>query len=240
MENSMTGIAKNGRAGYRRYAVFVVPEGAFRDAGAAWLGWDSVTGRAVAHPQVPGLPGPVEALTETPRKYGFHGTIKPPFKLAAGTEPGGLQAALADFCARRAPVMLPGLAIRRLGRFVAVVPEAPCEELTDLAGAAVAALDAFRAAPEATELARRRKAGLTPRQESLLLRWGYPYVMEEFRFHLTLTGRLPGAQAERARAALGGHLGPILPRPWTIGSLCLLGEADDGRFHVLHRFALTG
>jgi putative phosphonate metabolism protein len=240
MENSMGETRERGLAGYRRYAIYVVPEGGFHDAGTAWLGWDALAGRAVAQPHLSGLPGPPEPLTATPRKYGFHGTVKPPFRLAEGMDAQGLHAALQAFCAESAAVTLPGLAVRRLGGFVAVVPEAPSAALADLAGATVAALDRFRAPPTEADLARRRKAGLTARQNDLLARWGYPYVMEEFRFHLTLTGRLPGAQADRARAALADYLDPVLPRPWSIDSLCLLGEAKDGRFHVLRRCPLTG
>ncbi len=226
--------------GFRRYGIYVVPEGAFHEAGAAWLGWDVVRGQTVAHPEVPDLPGDPADLTATPRKYGFHGTVKPPFRLAEGTEAHSLKAAMAAFCAVRPPVEVPALAVRRLGGFVAVVPAAPCPALADLAAAAVAALDPFRAPPTGAELARRRKSGLSERQEALLQAWGYPYVMEEFRFHLTLTGNLPVAEAEAVRDALAAHLNPVLPAPFRIDSLCLVGEDDDGRFHLVHRYTLSG
>ena len=38
---------------------------------------------------------------------------------------------------------------------------------------------------------RRRPETLSPRQRELLHRRGYPFVMEEFRFHPRLTGGLP-------------------------------------------------
>ena len=88
------------------------------------------------------------------------------------------------------------------------------------------------------EIARRRPETLTPRQRALLDRWGYPFVMEEFLFHLTLTDRLPDPGP--AMAALGAHFAPVLPRPFVIEDLCLFGEDDAGRFHLLHRYALTG
>ena len=71
----------------KRFAIYYAPRGgAFADAAAAWLGWDLTRGRAVAQPDLPGLvdlPGLAD-LTAEPRKYGFHGTIKPPFRLAGG------------------------------------------------------------------------------------------------------------------------------------------------------------
>lgn len=226
--------------GFKRFGLYVVPEGAFYRAGADWLGWDSVAGATVAHPDLPGLPGAAAEITATPRKYGFHGTVKPPFRLAEGTDAAGLDAAARAFCATRAPVTIPALETRRLGGFIAVVPAEPSEALSDLAAATVAALDPFRAPPSEAELARRRKAGLSDRQEALLARWGYPYVMEEFRFHLTLTGKLPRAEAEATRDILAAHLAPVLPAPFVIDSLCLMGEDAEGMFHLVHRYTLSG
>ena len=227
---------------YRRYAIYYAPEpGPLADFGAAWLGWDPARGAPVAHPAIDGLPAPVAELTETPRKYGFHGTVKPPFRLAEGTDAAALHAAAQDLCAARAPVRLAGLRLSRLGRFLALTPEGDAGALAALAGTVVRDLDSFRAPLTEAEIARRRPDRLSPAQRDLLDTWGYPYVFEEFRFHLTLTGPLPDdATAAAVEAALAPVLAPILPRPFTIASLCLFGEDADGRFHLLHRYALSG
>lgn len=224
---------------FERHAVYVMPRGALMRLGSEWLGWDAAVGAPVAPPRLAGLPLPVDELTAAPRAYGFHGTIKPPFRLAEGTGTEGLARALDAFCAARAPVVLGGLAVRRLGRFVAIVPDEPAPALDGLAAAAVEELDRFRAPAAPEELARRRAAGLTARQEALLTRWGYPFVMEEFRFHLTLSGPLPPNQADHLAARLGTHFGPVLPRPYVIDSLVLAGQAADGRFRLISRHALT-
>lgn len=226
--------------GFRRYGLYVVPEGGLYRAGADWLGWDSVAGGRTVPPDLPGLPDSPEVLTATPRKYGFHGTVKPPFHLAEGRTAEDLDAAARDFCAARAAVTIPAMTVRRLGRFIAIVPAAPCPALADLAGAAVAALDPFRAPPTEAELARRRKSPLTERQEALLDRWGYPYVMDEFRFHLTLTGGLSQDAAEAAERVLAAHFAPYLEGTVCIGSLCLMGEDAAGLFHLVHRYTLSG
>ncbi len=223
---------------FKRYGLYVVPQGPLFDAASAWLGWDSAAGETVPHPDVAGLPEPVEALTSTPRKYGFHGTIKPPFTLADGQTADALHEAATRFCTEQAPVAIPALDVRRLGGFVAIVPTEPSPDLAALASATVEALDPFRAPPSDAELVKRRKAGLSDRQEALLQQWGYPYVMEEFRFHLTLTGRTE--QAEAVRTALAAHLKPVLPRPFHIDSLALMGEDANGRFHLIHRYTLSG
>ena len=225
--------------GWERYAVYALPDGALGAAGAAWLGWDARAGRAVAQPEVPGLPRPAAELTERARRYGFHATIKPPFRLAEGTTAQGLADALERLCVQMPPIPLAGLELAALGRFLALVPEGDQTALNGLAAMVVDTLDAFRSAPTEAELDKRRKAGLSRRQEAALLRWGYPYVMEDFRFHMTLTGKLPKAQVAPVMAALRAALADCLPRPFVLDGLGLVGEAEDGRFHLLHRHRLT-
>ena len=226
---------------YHRYAIYVTPRpGPLAGFGAAWLGWDLVAGAPCPHPDLPGLPRPVAEITATPRKYGFHGTIKPPFRLAAGCDAAALAEDLAAFCAGTAPVVLAGLELRRLGRFLALCPVGETAALEALAAAAVARFDRFRAPPEPAELARRRAQRLTARQEALLQRWGYPHVMEEFRFHMTLTGLLPPADLAAVEAALAPRLALLLPAPFTVEALTLLGEDGEGRFHQIARVPLAG
>ncbi|MBL9059003.1 MAG: DUF1045 domain-containing protein [Mangrovicoccus sp.] len=226
---------------YHRYAIYVTPRpGPLAGFGAAWLGWDASAGTPCPHPLVPGLPRPVAEITAAPRRYSFHGTIKPPFRLAAGSEAGALAEALAAFCAGTAAVSMAGLGLVRLGRFLALAPVGETADLNALAAAVVAGFDAFRAAPDAAELDRRRAQRLTMRQEALLQRWGYPHVMEEFRFHMTLTGPLPPAELAAVEAALAPVLAPLLPVPFRIDALSLLGEDGEGRFHLIARVPLTG
>ncbi|WP_101065612.1 DUF1045 domain-containing protein [Roseovarius salinarum] len=226
---------------FERYAVYYTPPpGPLAAFGAAWLGWDPAEGRCVAQPAVPGLPRPVEVITETPRRYGLHATVKPPFSLARDHTAEALDAALAAFCAQQPPVTLAGLEIARLGGFLALVPHGETAALNAMAAGAVRALDAFRAPPDEAELDRRRAAGLSPGQEALLVRWGYPYVMEEFRFHITLTGKLPRTDREAVHAALAPRLAPILPAPFVVDGLSLMGEDTDGYFHLLRSHAFSG
>lgn len=224
---------------FSRFALYYAPpEGAaWTDLATAWLGWDMTTGAPVAPPDAGDLP--VGDITARPRKYGLHGTIKPPFRLAEGKTRAQLETEAEALCARLAPVTLDGLEVAQLGRFLALRPTGEATALADLAAACVEGLDAFRApAPEA-ELARRRAAGLTPTQEAHLQRWGYPYVMDEFRFHITLTGRL-GDDLDPVKTWLTDHLGPLLPQPFHIPDMALVGEDSDGRFHLLHRYTLSG
>lgn len=223
---------------YNRYSIFYAP-GAGSDLarfGADWLGWDAETGHETAHPEIQGVD--VAAATSTPCKYGFHGTLKPPFRLARGTDRLGLEQAVAELAGKTPTFTMPVLELRRLGRFLALVPSAPSPALSSLAAACVQELDNFRAPADEAELTRRRKAGLTATQEVNLQRWGYPYVLDEFRFHLTLTGAL--SDPEEIETALGPLVAPFTNDPMAVDQICLFGEATDGRFRILRRFPLTG
>lgn len=225
---------------FRRYAVYFTPaEGDLADFGARWLGWDIAAGRAVEQPRVAGLPAPLAQIAETPGRYGFHATVKPPFRLAEGHSAQDLDAALERLCLQMPPQPFDGLGLARLGRFLALVLRGDAAPMQGMAAMAVDTLDAFRAPPTGAELARRRAARLSPAQEALLARWGYPYVMGEFRFHMTLTGKLERAQIAPVEAVLSRELHGVLPAPFVVDGLSLVGEAEDGRFHLIHRHALS-
>ncbi|MEM6594237.1 MAG: DUF1045 domain-containing protein [Pseudomonadota bacterium] len=221
---------------YARFAIYYVPpKGPLAEFGATWLGWDVLAGLEAHQYDLPGL----HDITMTPRKYGFHGTLKPPFKLKGGQTQSGLELATAAM-AKTVPLALcDGLELTRLGRFLAITPSGALDDLQRIADACVRDLDEFRAPASEAELARRRKAGLSARQEALLSRWGYPYVFEEFRFHLTLSGQLPDEDIKTWQEILRSHL-PDLPAPFVIDQIALCGERQDGRFELIHRYPLTG
>lgn len=225
----------------KRFAVYYAPrQGEFAARTAAWLGWNPETGREVAQPDLPGLPCPAAELTRDPRKYGFHGTLRAPFRLGEGISPGDARATVEALAEGLAPVTCDGLRIKDLHGFLALVPQGCDEALRALAAAVVEGTDHLRAPLTQAEIARRKPDRLSPRQRELLHRWGYPHVMEEFQFHLTLTDKLADDQRPPVIAALQEHLSPVLPHPFVIEDLCLFGEDGDGRFHLLHRVPLRG
>ncbi|MDO5641487.1 MAG: DUF1045 domain-containing protein [Paracoccus sp. (in: a-proteobacteria)] len=223
---------------YRRYAIYYTPpKGDFADFGAIWLGWDPVLGRAVAQPRIAGLD--LARITAGASRYGFHATLKAPFRLAAGHDAGDLAAAAEHLAEKTAPVTLPGLVLARLGSFLALVPAVPGADLQALAAGVVAGLDGLRAPLTGAERARRRPEQLAPAQRAYLEEWGYPYVMTEFRFHMTLSDGLEDDLLTRAEASLRPRL-RMLPAPLVIDALSLMGEAADGRFHLITRLPLRG
>ena len=226
---------------YSRYAIYYTfPDGPLARFGTAWLGWDAARGVAVAPPAL-NLPGPdIAALTETPRRYGLHATIKPPFRLAGGCTARGLAEAVAELCAGLPAAPLGRLRLTRMGRFLALVPEAAPPALSELAARVVRDLDPFRAPMTREERDRRAARGLGADRLQLLDAWGSAHVMEAFRFHVTLTGRLSDADLARVESALAEALSPLLDAPIMLDRLTLTGEAEDGFFHHIGEFALSG
>ncbi len=215
----------------KRYAIYYVPPaGNFADAAAAWLGRDVAKGVAVDQPD-PSLAD----ITADPRKYGFHATIKAPFRLMDGFVLDDLKTAFTALAADMSPVTLTGLHMVHLDGFLALIPIDPSPALQDMAAQIVRDVDRFRAPLNATEVARRRPETLTPRQRDLLDSYGYPFVLEQFQFHMTLTGRTDDPRINTAALA---HFNGLIPAPLAIHDLCLMGEDDLCRFHLLHRASL--
>ena len=151
----------------------------------------------------------------------------------------GLSGAVATLAQTLPALDLPGLHLHPVEGFLALTPTGDTTALLDLAAQVVEHLDALRAPLTAAEIARRRPDRLTPRQRALLDLYGYPYVMEEFRFHLTLSSNLSKADQMSLLPLAQAHFAPYLPQPFRIRDLCLFGEGWDGSFHLLHRYPLT-
>lgn len=226
-----------------RYAVYLAPppDSFLWSFGSRVLGYDAANGAEPAFPDLSGFDAQTwHEITTDPRRYGFHGTLKAPFRLAEGRTEAELFGALDAFAAQHHAFQLAGLEVTALGTFIALVPSMPLPALSDLAQSAVLDLDPFRAPLSPAEIARRRPDALSARQRDYLSDYGYPYVLEEFRFHMTLTGPLADDTRPRAFNALteacavaSAHL------PVDILDVCLYRqEAADARFRIVHRAPL--
>lgn len=186
-----------------RYALYFTPAPGtpWWEAGSRWLGRDAASGAECVQPGIAGVSAPLfHGLTRDARRYGFHATLKAPFRLAEGFTEGDLLAMADAFAGLQHPVFLRGMQVRNLAGFLALRPLEPLQDIAALAMRCVSYFDILRAAPTAAELSRRRRSGLSQRQEALLARWGYPYTEEEFRFHMTLTDSLDDVDDNAAYA----------------------------------------
>ncbi|GEO84055.1 MULTISPECIES: DUF1045 domain-containing protein [Alphaproteobacteria] len=220
-----------------RYAIHFTPS--FSDpltlAAASWLGRSVFSGESVEHPAVRGL-GVQEIAFHTalPRRYGFHATLKAPFHLNGDCTEAGLLRELMRFAGTLEPLVLPRLVVGRIGNFFGLVPEAPCAGLDFVAAKIVQHFDGYRAPLSEAEIERRNPDGLSAAQFSNLHRWGHPYVMDEFRFHMTLTAPLLSRDFGRLETALSGYFAPLLCEPIEIANLALFVEKEPGAPFVVH------
>jgi putative phosphonate metabolism protein len=214
-----------------RYAIYWAPAGheALGRFGAQWLGRDAETGEMIPQPAVSGMSAQdLARLTAEPRRYGFRATLKPPFALARGETEDGLAQSVAALARGRESFLLAGMKLVCIDRFLALTPTEPSSALEALAADCVSELDRFRAPASEAELARRRGAGLSPRQEELLRRWGYPFVMDAFQFHMTLTSRLSAAEVQCLEPALRALTSRFSAAPVKVRAINLFREPEPG------------
>jgi putative phosphonate metabolism protein len=227
-----------------RFALYFtpLPGSALARFGADVLGYDCDAAAPVARRKLDGIDAAAAAATTAePARYGFHGTLAAPFELAPDRSADELEQALATFACGRAPVPLGRLKVAGIGAFTALVPAGPEDAVRTFAGDCVTTFDGFRAALSARDRERRLGSRLSPRQVELLERWGYPYVFSEYRFHMTLTGRLPAHEQARWQAALAAAFVPLAPAPVEIDAVSLVRQEDRGApFRVIARKPLKG
>ncbi|MCH8617820.1 phosphonate metabolism protein/1,5-bisphosphokinase (PRPP-forming) PhnN [Undibacterium sp. TS12] len=218
-----------------RYALYFspAPDSPWWQAGASWLGRDPMHAGKIQQGHIPGVPDILlSGLTAEARRYGFHATLKAPFNLLEGFHEADL-ISMANAFARLQPVIsISELQIRMMGDFLALRPHGNEAEINALAMRCVSFFDMLRSAPDAAYLAKRRHAGLSARQESLLQQWGYPYTEEEYRFHLTLSDDLSDTDADlhyALRKAAEHQFGKLMEvAPLAIDALTIFREERPG------------
>lgn len=226
----------------QRFAIYFspAPETPLARAAAAWLGRDIRGKELQPLPVVSGLdPARLDRLLQSPRHYGFHATLKPPFVLKPGSCAEDLDKRLHTHAAGLSAFMLPQLKLALLGNFFCLVTQEP-PALQKIAADLVRDFDDLRRPPTAMELEKRRAAGLSPNQEAMLQAWGYPYVLDEFRFHLTLTGPVTDPkERERVAEELERRFPAALLQGICFDALSLFREENARPLHCLARYPLA-
>lgn len=226
-----------------RYAIYYVPDRA--DAlwrlGSQWLGRDARRGIVVSQAVIPGYGArEISELTALPRRYGFHATLKPPFRLADGRGEDELVTALRAFAAATTSPGKLGLDVTPLDGFLALRPTGSAASISEFAAQVVESFDSFRAPLNEAEIRRWRMADLDPGHRKALQRWGYPYLAENYRFHITLTDRLADKDRDRLAPLLRTYFQPALSVSRSLDRVALFVEPGDGRpFHILQSFKLA-
>src|SRR5689334_2324140 len=100
-----------------RFAIYAVPGAGLADAAGAalcrraeqWLGRGAAGQPVTADVPAGWTRAELDAITASARRYGFHATLKAPFRLAEGRTPEELDAALTGFTASHAGALVPRL-----------------------------------------------------------------------------------------------------------------------------------
>lgn len=223
-----------------RYAVYYAPSPGTLGwlAGSHWLGRCAAQLQPLPQLDIHGVaPADLQRLTAAPRRYGWHGTLKAPFALAPGTGWMDVHHAVEALASSLKRFTLPPLQVERIDDFLALVPmpsHAANAEVQAVAAACVTQLQPLAAPLDEAALARRRAAGLTHRQDELLQRWGYPFVLDEFRFHMSLTGDLGQVDARTADLVLDAAQQFFSDLPTLqFNSLAIFAEPAPGADFVL-------
>jgi putative phosphonate metabolism protein len=229
--------------GAARYAIYFAPAvgSPWWEFGSRWLGRDERTDSTRERLPAASIdPDVLEQITAAPRRYGFHATLKAPFRLHADATPAALMQRTRALAHALGPVELGPLAPRPLGYFAALQPLAAPAALADLAAACATQIDDLRAPLTPEEIGRRRAAQLDAREELLLQQFGYPYVLERFRFHFTLTGNVDVLTAQRVCDAVQPEVERLNElAPLVVDRLCVFAELQPGRALLrLEDFAL--
>ncbi|MEN3794079.1 DUF1045 domain-containing protein [Fulvimarina sp. MAC3] len=212
-----------------RIAIYYTPtpDQPLAQAGASWLGRDAFSGAL----RQPGLP---DEQIASARRYGFHATIRAPFRPIEGVSIDMADGRLADLCRTCPPAVITRLTLARLGSFLALVPDRPEPSLETLQRSVLEGFEPIRRPLEPDERARRRPERLSEVERRFLDEWGYPYVLDAFRFHLTLTDALDDAALDKAELLARSHFAQFIDRPLTIDRLALFVEPDAGAAFRVH------
>lgn len=229
--------------GFPRYAIYYAAgrDSALSRFGAELLGYDAYTGDELPFPQQALHVAPDwREVSADPRKYGFHATLKAPMALAPGKTEAELMAACAAFAGKTRPIPAIRPMVDAISGFIAVIPAEPVAALQQLAADCVCDFDPFRAPLTAEDRARRKPEKLSEQQRDYLDRWGYPYVMEEFRFHMTMTGRLDAERRGPILQMLRARFAALGIETLAVDRIALFKQEDaKARFRIIGEWALV-
>ena len=213
-----------------RYALYFTPpkDDPLTSLATRWLGRDAFSNEIFSDKAIGPVPEGHAELTADPRRYGFHATLKAPFELATSVNERDLLEVAAEFASRTKAFVIPELVLGQLGHFFALVPGSLYQPLQDFASRVVKSFEPFRAPLSQYDIARRNPEEMTEPHRANLLRWGYPYVNDEFRFHMTLTGRVPAERQADIHEVLRERFADHIGKPLDISGLAIFVEEERG------------
>lgn len=214
-----------------RFAIFYAPDSQseFWHLASRWLGRDAVSEGSLNHGHSQNLPLDLHQHTQSPARYGFHATLKPPMRLGPNVRENEVFEYAERFAAQQCSNTIGKLCIKNLDGFLALVPQNQSAQIGNVAGETVKFFEPLRAELNEEERRKRLAASLSPKQQEYLDKYGYPYIFDEFHLHLTLTNRLEPKIGDRLLGAASNHFAPILQSKHWLDCISIYREDSPGQ-----------
>jgi len=176
---------------------------------------------------------------EQPAKYGFHATLKAPFRLKRNVKTKNFYDVISHIAAQHSRFKIKGLKIAYSKKFTFITSRKPNKLLINLENDLVKHLDTFRAELNKTEIKKRIPDSLTFKQNKYLKEWGYPFVFDQFKFHMTLMNQNNNKLSNKQKLELEKLIYKISNNVIEFNEISLLGENKNGHFEEIKRFKLN-
>ena len=176
---------------------------------------------------------------EQPAKYGFHATLKAPFRLKRNVKTKNFYDVISHIAAQHSRFKIKGLKIVYSKKFTLITSRKPNKLLINLENDLVKHLDTFRAELNKTEIKKRIPDSLTFKQNKYLKEWGYPFVLDQYKFHMTLMNQNNNKLSNKQKLELEKLIYKISNNLLEFNEISLLGENKNGYFEEIKRFKLN-
>lgn len=234
---------------YSRYAIYYAPpkESNLEEFGRYWFGWDPLNAKLINNKQrinylngfgIKNLKN-IDKNVLIAKKYGFHGTLIPPFKLNKNYSTNLLFKKTEDIAKKFKKFKFYKFKLKKINNFYAFVQNKKNNNINKLSNRLVRELFKFRSPLTKKEIDRRNPSKLSKLQLNILHKWGYPYLMSEFNFHMTLASEVTGNKLYFELKKIEKNKEIILNEINNFDKIYIFGENQKGMFENLENFSLS-
>ena len=234
---------------YSRYAIYYAPpkESSLEEFGRYWFGWDPLNAKLINNKQrinylngfgIKNLKN-IDKNVLIAKKYGFHGTLIPPFKLNKNYSTNTLFKKTEEIAKKLKKFKFYKFKLKKINNFYAFVQNKKNNNINKLSNRLVRELFKFRSPLTKKEIDRRNPSKLSKLQLNILYKWGYPYLMSEFNFHMTLASEVTGNKLYLELKKIERNKEIILNEINNFDKIYIFGENQKGMFENLENFSLS-
>ena len=234
---------------YSRYAIYYAPpkESSLEEFGRYWFGWDPLNAKLINNKHrinylnrfgIKNLIN-IDKNVLIPKKYGFHGTLIPPFKLNKNYSTNTLFKKTEEIAKKFKKFKFYKFKLKKINNFYAFVQNKKNNNINKLSNRLVRELFKFRSPLTKKEIDRRNPSKLSKLQLNILYKWGYPYLMSEFNFHMTLASEVTGNKLYLELKKIERNKEIILNEINNFDKIYIFGENQKGMFENLENFSLS-